>query len=115
MNPSDTAPLPTLESPGSHSPGPWAVYDDGREEGAKDIIFARNGDDTYDIAIISTELPVEVRKANARAIVLTPDLIAALRGFAVGLSSDPDDYPDAAAYRQVQARVNAANELLARL
>lgn len=52
-----------------HSVTPWVVYDDGLAEDSSDIIMAHIDGENYDIAAMSDELPVEVRKANAAHIV----------------------------------------------
>ena len=80
-----------------HTPGQWVIYDDGRGPESSDIIMAHIDGDNFDICAMSTELPVDERKANAEFIVRAcnahDDLLEALKT----LLAYANDYSDAMA------------------
>lgn len=52
-----------------HTPGILSIYDDGDSPDCSDILLAHTDDTNWDVCEISTDLPVLVRKANARRLV----------------------------------------------
>lgn len=98
-----------------HTPGPWAIYDDGSAPESSDVIMARANDENWDVAEISTELPLNERKANARLIAAAPDMLTDLEDGTVAAQAVIDSWESgdlADAVNDLQVWLEQANKTL---
>jgi len=76
----------------SHTPGPWAIYDDGPN--GSDVILANVEGENWDVAYISNDScesrPENERKANSRLIAAAPELLERLNAMVSGMECECD-------------------------